>query len=422
MRAERFRALTRAARRSLSEAATLPLTVLLVASCGEAGASALSVVRDSAGIAIVENTSPADSAAYAWWTVEGPDADMGRPDGADGQDLFRVAAAVRLADGGYVVADGGSSELRFFDATGAFVRRAGRSGEGPGEFRSPSWLANPLPDSLYAFDRALVRVSVFDTAGAFVRDFPFGDPGNGATLIGRLPDGSFLGRPVINLRAGPGDALPQGRQQPDILIARFDADGSLTDTLGLFPGPERFIDVQRSGSTITSINVMAPLFGRSPDYEIVGDDLYAGDQAAPEIRVYGADGALQRILRTGVEPEPVTEALREAKADRMTENVPQEVREGLRAGLLSTQTSDGTVPPYDALIASRTGELWVADYDDGVRPRGRWTVYAPDGRALARIALPDRFVPLDVGADWLLGREPDELDIEHVRLYRIVRD
>ena len=417
-----MRALASAVRRSLRGPFVWVLPVALGAACSGAVAPGLSVVRDSAGIAIVENTSPADSAAYAWWTVEGPDVDMGRADGTEGQDLFRVAAAVRLADGGFVVADGGSSELRFFDASGGFVRSAGRSGEGPGEFRSPSWLANPVPDSLYVFDRALVRVSVFDTTGAFVRVFPFGDPGNGATLVGRLPDGSFLGRPVINLRMGPDDPFPQGRQQPDILIARFNARGSLTDTLGLFPGPERFISVQQSGSTITSINVMQPLFGRSPDYAIAGDDLYAGDQAAPEIRVYGADGALRRILRTGAEPEPVTEALREAKADRMTENVPEDVREGFRAGLLSTQASEGTVPPYGDLIVSRTGELWVADYDDGVRTRGRWTVYAPDNRALARIALPERFTPFDIGADWILGREPDELDIEHVRLYRVVRD
>jgi len=397
------------------------IAVLSMSACDESAPASLSVVRDSAGIAIVENASPADSAAYRWYGVEGLRVDIGREDGAEGQDLFRVAAALRLADGRIVVADGGSSELRFFDAAGTFLRRAGRSGEGPGEFRAPSWLANPVPDSIFVFDRALVRVSVFDTAGAFVRDFPFGDPGNGASPVGRLRDGSFLGRPVISLGAGPNDLIPQGRQQPDIMMARFDPTGSVIDTLGIFPGPERVINIEGSGATITSISVMTPMFGRTPDYEIVGDDLWVGDQAAPEIRVYGADGALRRILRTGARPEPVTEALREAKAGRMAETVPAEARVDYRARLLAV-ASEGTVPPYDELIASRTGEIWVADYDDGVRPRGRWTVYGPDGRALARIALPARFVPFDIGADWILGREPDELDIEHVRLYRVVRD
>jgi hypothetical protein len=408
-------------RRTLHRLPGLVAATLFVAAC-DASAPLLSVVRDSAGVAIVENASPGDSAAYPWYTVAGPRVDIGRVDAADGQDLFRVAGALRLADGRFVVADGGSAELRFFDASGTLVKRAGRDGEGPGEFRMPSWLANPVPDSIFVFDRALVRVSVFDTAGVFVRAFPFGDPGYGATLIGLLPDGSFLGRPVVNLRAGANEAFPQGRQQPDILIARFNAGGSLVDTVGLFPGPERFIDVQQSGSTITSISVTTPLFGRTPDYEIIGDDLYAGDQAAPEIRVYGMDGALRRILRTGVATERVTESIREAKADRMTEGLQPEARADARAGLLAATTSEGTVPPYGEMIVSRTGELWVADYDDGVRPRGRWTVYAPDGRALARVALPARFVPFDIGADWILGREPDELDIEHVRLYAVVSE
>jgi hypothetical protein len=42
-----------------------------------------------------------------------------------------------------------------------------------------------------------------------------------------------------------------------------------------------------------------------------------------------------------------------------------------------------------------------------------------EGALVARTALPLEFTPYDIGEDWILGRELDELDVEHVRLYGI---
>jgi hypothetical protein len=51
--------------------------------------------------------------------------------------------------------------------------------------------------------------------------------------------------------------------------------------------------------------------------------------------------------------------------------------------------------------------------------KGRWTIYDPQGAVQARIALPPRFRPYDIGRDWILGQELDDLDVEHIRLYRL---
>jgi hypothetical protein len=78
------------------------------------------------------------------------------------------------------------------------------------------------------------------------------------------------------------------------------------------------------------------------------------------------------------------------------------------------------IPPYAALLADSNGNLWASDYDDPLKnQQGRWTVYDPAGAVLARIALPARFRPFDIGDDWILGQELDDLDVEHVRLYRL---
>ncbi len=63
------------------------------------------------------------------------------------------------------------------------------------------------------------------------------------------------------------------------------------------------------------------------------------------------------------------------------------------------------------------GRLWVQDYP-GLVDDPAWTIYDADGARVARITLPGTFRPYDMGEDWVLGRETDELEVEHVRLYR----
>ena len=43
------------------------------------------------------------------------------------------------------------------------------------------------------------------------------------------------------------------------------------------------------------------------------------------------------------------------------------------------------------------------------------------GRAVARTEGPARFTVLDIGRDYVLGLRTDDLDVEHVEVYRITR-
>ncbi len=87
------------------------MMVGVFSACGEDRQSSTTVVRDSAGIAIVENQIDT-AAARAGWAI-----DPGR----------------RLADGRIVMADGGAAEIRVYGADGALVVAHGGKGEGPGE-------------------------------------------------------------------------------------------------------------------------------------------------------------------------------------------------------------------------------------------------------------------------------------------------
>ena len=80
-----------------------------------------------------------------------------------------------------------------------------------------------------------------------------------------------------------------------------------------------------------------------------------------------------------------------------------------------------TMPPYATMTVDSDGNLWLQDTDTYVSPSGWWTVYDSEGKAIARIRLPEHLTVYDIGPDYVLGRERDDLDVEHVRMYRLRR-
>jgi hypothetical protein len=177
----------------------------------------------------------------------------------------------------------------------------------------------------------------------------------------------------------------------------------------------------RNGQVI-SVEIRATPYSKSTVFAAGRDEFHVGTQDAAEFRTHAGDGSLRRIVRTGRALVAVTDRHLQAMFDRMLERMPEQRREQARAEGPGNQPHGDVVPPYAAFITDRTGNLWVSDYDDPLSTPGRWTVYGEDGGVLARIALPERFLPFDIGADWILGRELDDLDVEHMRLYPIVRN
>ncbi len=146
------------------------LTLLsTVMACSDAPPRSAVSVRDSAGIAIVENRVASWGNDDAWSVSPDARIRIGVADGDLPYQLFRVAGATRLSDGRIVVANGGTGELRFYASSGVHLRSVGRPGEGPGEFRLLSRLWRDEHDSLYAWDRTLGRLSIFDGVGRLAR-------------------------------------------------------------------------------------------------------------------------------------------------------------------------------------------------------------------------------------------------------------
>ena len=109
------------------------LTLALAVSACRSGSEVGTVmVTDSAGVEIVENEDYAWPEGQAWRLADDPILDIGLLEGEDAYQLFDVVGALRLTDGGIVVANAGSFELRFYDANGTHLFSVGREGGGPG--------------------------------------------------------------------------------------------------------------------------------------------------------------------------------------------------------------------------------------------------------------------------------------------------
>lgn len=128
---------------------------------------ALALVATAMTAGCSERASDTASAVADVWRVgEEPELQIGIAAGDEPYQLHRVTSAARLGDGGVVVANAGSAELRFFDSAGRFVRAVGRRGDGPGEWRGPDRVRRLEPDSLLVLDTELGRRDVLAGDGS----------------------------------------------------------------------------------------------------------------------------------------------------------------------------------------------------------------------------------------------------------------
>lgn len=405
--------------------ATLVSTVAINGCGAGERAPSAALVRDSAGVTIVENGGSGEwGGDEAWRLSAEPVVDIGVFEGEAAYQLYQAMDAVRLSDGRIVIANAGTHELRFYDATGTHLRSIGREGGGPGEFQALRSVELLAGDTIVAWDWRAKRLSIFTPSGEFVRSVSptAGMEGFGPQMHGVFADGSFVARPLFK----PAAMFEQGggRQRGTVGFPRYGyEDGALLDTIAVVPGTERYVQTAGDGISIRTIP-----FAREPHFTVRGDRAYVGVSDRYEIGVYDARGGLLRLVRRAVDPVAVTDA----DVERFTE-------EYVERSLAARQSDDPgarreaaeevaampvpeTFPAFDEIVVDVDGDLWVREYD---RPAAdgpwRWGVYDPDGRLLGTVETPRDLQILQIGGDFVLGRAEDELEIEHVRLYELVK-
>ena len=316
--------------------------------------------------------------------------------------LHRVSGAVLVGDT-LIIAQ--STSLRFYDRrSGEFLLRAGRRGEGPGEYREIASLQR-VGERLYTYDFFSRRVTVWDLSGALegTVDIEYWAPYRTPNLVGVFQDGTFLTAAEFRDHDNPASS-PMFRRIV-MVLGRYDANGARVDSLGYYFGVERYLAPLPDGGQRRG---QPPPFGRESSAGMIGGGYYILDNKDAMIPVFDTAGTLVREIGPDTPPDPV--------------RISQEDRRRF-SGLDDIDRDDlpRFYPFYSRGSAVVGDAFWVLDYLDRERDhRMEWTVYSQEGESLGRVTAEERLKILAVDGDVAVVVHYGGWNVETVQLRRIV--
>ena len=374
--------------------------------------------RDSAGVVVATTLGTRARSPVGWVVDSVPEYQVGEVDGEEPYMFSRIVGARQLADGRVAVLDRSSCELRFFDADGVFLERTGGHGEGPGEFRGGrlalcTLVPSQHPDSLFGWDGA--NLSVFDDRGRFSRRHRLVWPSGRVRLVAGVADGFVA---VGRNRYGPqrGDRLTE---LYDYAMLEPETRRLAWEKIGL--------PAQRQYTVPLTMTAIVPMpFDIRPSAAMARDGLYMtlGENQGPEIRQYGAEGHLSRIVRLA---EPLGAPTREdihslaeftLAPHEMADSVRAWASQRLRSRYSSLPLPE-IIPVFSRLIVDDEGWLWAELYRYEVHAPVRWLVFDPDGEGVGSVDLPPDLDVRQIGRDFILGVWRDELGVQYVRRHAL---
>jgi hypothetical protein len=359
------------------------------------------VVRDSAGIALVEN-GHVGRADVPWWSVDTiPSLEIGAASGDPAVEFASIGSVAQLPNGMIVVLDGrGESafEFRFFDSTGKHLATHGRRGEGPGEYRWVNFFGSAGGDTVIAVDFPSRRLNWLSASRGYLRSIRV-DEERLKQLIGA--DASGTTETLIPL----GDslyAIAAFRRRPNA-TSPFDqartyqiANLSTGQTVNL----ARFDEP--SGKPITLSVGPASVFPVEPNMPVHVVDLArrricAAVTGTSEIRC-ADDRDRRTIIRWRADSIPFNAEHRKAYEDRVRTNLASSRRytdADIRAHFAAVEWPD-RFNPFSVLRLDADGNFWILEpgVDSAGGMQRRFRILDPNGR---HIAFADSFPVRGVG-------------------------
>ncbi|MDE2980796.1 MAG: 6-bladed beta-propeller [Gemmatimonadota bacterium] len=367
-----------------------------------------STVTDSAGVLIVETTSPAWPPGTGWRLASEPALTIGDESGDLNYMFQGVSQAFRMDDGTIVAVDRLASQISLFDAAGVFVRSFGGRGEGPGEFQILQyvWASG---DTIRASDNLLSRISVFDRDGNVLETIPVEvAPGMGsATAHTQFADGAIL---VLNtssggVRLGTGDVIEGGVWT----LSRYSPGGRFMNAISGLRGSSRW----EHGIQGLSPGMYLPFSVGIPAYASGEDHIYAGRGIEPGIGRWNHDGTLSRLVRWAAPERPVSDQDRR-RFREASSAAPRYVEPTAWNRYLREVPFPARIPVYRRLILDADRNLWAERYRAPWEVEPSWYVFDEQGVWLGEVATPPGLHVFEIGTDYVLGRYRDEFDVQSV--------
>ena len=390
--------------------ALLPVLVLVAATaCAEREPGAV-IELDSAGVRIVESRAPAWPSGTEWRVNPEPVFRLGDAGDDPSSSFFRILDVALLAGGELIVVDGGSAEVRRYDAAGRHLWSTGGRGDGPGEFRIPGYLGRDEDGAFLVWDRALSRVSTIgqngDRLGTERRSGPDGSP---LVAFGLFDDRHWLvALPVVRRVTEPGTAWTDS-----VRLGRYDPVLEEHIELATVPGP-RWVWTGQS---------MLPVpFSPRSLRATVGNRVAVASGSVPEVSVHDAGGTLVARYRIARERVPVTES----DVGQVIESL-VELGQGTAAAWRQWRDEmevPAHEPAFDQLLADGDGNLWAQRFTADLLSREppSWDIFDSAGAWLGVVATPGGMTVTAVREGLVAGIYRDELGVEYVTVHRLAMD
>ncbi len=371
----------------------------------------------------------ADSAANLFggtpWTLDGPEVRIGSLDDPD--YLFGLVGAVVPGPDGFIYSlHPRDAVVRRWTADGTPAGTIGRQGEGPGEFTQPGRMGF-FGDSLWVMDSGLNRASYFDTGGEFLGsvspEISLEGPNGRAVRPGYpLRDGTFTARP------GAGAMQIATGELTENPLMRVDAEGNALGTIWLQPYKPldilALLDQGGRGGMFSNQAVRdAPITASLERGLLVIDrDAWTGSGPAT-IGVTRIDLGGDTLFARSFPYTPVP--LSSERVDSAVRATTERLRNYSEGDIRAATYRPSHLPPLGGIVVGRDGTIWLRHYDPTRSEAGEevyeWWVLDAEGHPLARAVTPARLRLRTITADVVWGVERDELDVEYIVRYRLVK-
>ena len=405
----------------------LAVFALFAAACagGDGGADWNGTMRDSAGVAIVENT------AVGMWTDETrptiqEELKIGSSTGAAEEQFGLIIGLDVDSQGRIYILDQQARRVRVFGPDGVFVREMGGSGSGPGELSQQSaGLILTAGDTIMVPDMGQMRLTRYSTDGTALGSTPMNLAEGIPLRWDLMPDRRIVQQArLMQMPGGPppaqGAQAEQTGPKPDMLLVRSTV-GLVTDTLMELPVGQSFQIGQ--GGMRMKIFEPEPIWAIDKQGRIV-----FGINSEYSLHVHREDGSLERVISRPFERQPVTEADRAEFLRFMREawknaGVPPAAMDQFMSNI---EFADN-YPAFASLLGGPDGSIWVqhvrtakqvaeagGEFNAQDVGASDWDIFDSQGRFLGVLSLPQRFQPVRVVGQRLYGIWRDELDVQHV--------
>lgn len=287
-------------------------------------------------------------------------------------NIWDIAADSR---GRLFVADYAMYGFRVFTSDGSLIREIGREGEGPGEFSIAPRLYVSPQDSVYAYDLASDRLTVYAPGGDVL------------SYTMRLSTDEISGARPADILASLETGLLFEYLHDEPRGSESEIDGmleiKLVDHSGQFLRDSLVLIPSMQVTTISDDGFSIPFprqFGRRSLVALGSDGLiYHGWTDEISIRALAVDGSATNAFVVSHVSVPVTLEEKSTRGSGFPENWQKELR----------QDMPDTKPAFNAMVPDDQGQLWFRlGQPEGALETEWIVVEAESGSIVAKTALP----------------------------------